>query len=107
MDMDDVPTETAPSSLWPLASSPERARWAAQAIERYRHMAPIIMSRAAAWPAPTAPFLPQARTSRGRSTRRSKPEVRADLERRELDVHPVVMDYLARGRAAEEALHGR
>jgi hypothetical protein len=46
--------------LSPLASSPERARWAAQAVERYLHMARIIMTRAAAWPATEAPFPPQA-----------------------------------------------
>lgn len=60
MDMDDVPTEKAPSSVWPLATGPERARWAAQAVERYRHMAWIIMTHAAAWPAPKDPFPPQA-----------------------------------------------
>ena len=49
----------ADGALWPLASSPERARWAAQAVERYLHMARIIMSRAAAWPGPEAPFSPQ------------------------------------------------
>lgn len=51
--------ETTDGVLWPLASSPERARWAAQAVERYLHMAQIIMSRAAAWPGPEATFLPQ------------------------------------------------
>jgi hypothetical protein len=27
--------DLADGVLWPLASSPERARWAAQAVERY------------------------------------------------------------------------
>ena len=52
---------TADEILWPLASSPEMARWAAQAVERHnRHMALIIMSRAATWPGREAPFPPQA-----------------------------------------------
>jgi len=50
----------ADEGLWRLASGPERARWAAQAVERYLHMARIIMTRAAAWPAPEAPFPPHA-----------------------------------------------
>jgi len=60
MDMDDIRANRSPASLWPLASSPERARWAAQAVERYLHMVRIIMSRAAGWLAPEAPFPPQA-----------------------------------------------
>jgi hypothetical protein len=51
------PTDDVP---WPLASSPERARWATQAVERYLHMARIIMSRAATWPGPEVAFPPQA-----------------------------------------------
>jgi hypothetical protein len=42
--------------MWPLASRPERARWATQAAERYLHLARIIMTRAAAWPVAEAPF---------------------------------------------------
>jgi hypothetical protein len=50
----------ADEARWPLASSPERARWAAQAVERYLHMARMIMTRAAAWPAGQGPFSAQA-----------------------------------------------
>jgi len=46
--------------LWPHATGAARARWAAQAVERYLHMARIILTRAAAWPAPKAPLPPQA-----------------------------------------------
>jgi hypothetical protein len=56
MEKDDVPTETAPSSIWPRATEAARARWATQAVERYLHMARIIMTRAAAWPAGEGPF---------------------------------------------------
>ena len=52
--------EGANNVLWPLASSPDRARWAALAVERYLRIALIIMARAATWPAPEAPFPPQA-----------------------------------------------
>ena len=51
---------TADEVLWPFASSPERARWATQAVERYLHVARIIMSCAATWPGPETPFPPQA-----------------------------------------------
>jgi hypothetical protein len=51
---------TPDGMMWPLASSPERARWATHAVERYRHMARIIMTRAAAGPEPETPFLPPA-----------------------------------------------
>ena len=56
MDKDDVPTETAPSSIWPHATGAVRARWAAQAVERYPHMARIVMTRVAAWQAGERPF---------------------------------------------------
>ena len=46
--------------LWPLASSPERARWAVKAVERYLHMARSIMTHVAAWAGPEAPFPQQA-----------------------------------------------
>jgi hypothetical protein len=46
--------------MWPLATSPERTRWAAQAVERYLHMARIIMTRVAPAPKRETPFLPQA-----------------------------------------------
>jgi hypothetical protein len=47
--------------MWPLVSSPARARWAAQAVERYLHMVRIVMTRVAAWPAAERPFPAQAR----------------------------------------------
>ncbi len=43
----------------PSPRARKRARWAAQAVERYLHMARIILSRAAAWAGPEAPFSPQ------------------------------------------------
>jgi hypothetical protein len=46
--------------IWPLASSPERARWAAKAVERYLHMTRSILTRAAAWPARQAAIPAQA-----------------------------------------------
>jgi len=49
---------TADDVLWPLAASPERARWAAQATERYLVL--IIMARAETWPAGETPFPPEA-----------------------------------------------
>jgi hypothetical protein len=42
--------------IWPLATSAERARWAAQAVERYLHMPRTIMTGVAAWPAGERPF---------------------------------------------------
>jgi hypothetical protein len=40
--------------LWPLASRPERGRWAAQAVERDLHMARIILFRAEPYQGPEA-----------------------------------------------------
>jgi hypothetical protein len=42
--------------LWPLGTEAAGAHWATQAVERYLHMARIIMLRAAARPAAEAPF---------------------------------------------------
>lgn len=39
--------ESADGTIWPLASSSERARWAAQAVKDYQHMARIIITRVA------------------------------------------------------------
>jgi hypothetical protein len=58
--MDDPPIKDAVPPLWPLAAGSNRTRWAAQAIERYLHMARIIMTRAATWPAGETPFPPEA-----------------------------------------------
>lgn len=63
--------ERAAGMIWPLASRPQRARWVTQAVERYLHIAWIIMSRPAAWPAAKAPFQRPPSTSRGSSTRGS------------------------------------
>ena len=52
--------EPADRVMWPLATSPERARWAAQAVERYLHMPRTIMTRVAAWSAGERPFPAQA-----------------------------------------------
>jgi hypothetical protein len=60
MDTDDVPTETAPSSIWPHATGAARARWATQAVEPNLHMAWTIMTRAVTRAASEAPFPPQA-----------------------------------------------
>jgi hypothetical protein len=46
--------------LWPLASSPERARWAVKAVERYLHMARVTMTQPAVLPRPRAAFPAQA-----------------------------------------------
>lgn len=35
----------ADEGLWPLATGPDRTGWAAEAIERYLHMARIMMTR--------------------------------------------------------------
>jgi hypothetical protein len=58
--------------LWPTASSPERARWATQAVERHRHMARLIRTRAAARPAGEAPFPAQALDRARRTDERSR-----------------------------------
>jgi hypothetical protein len=46
----------ADGGLWPLATGPGRTRWAAQAIDRYQHMAMLILARAATWPEAESPF---------------------------------------------------
>ena len=46
--------------LWSIASSPERARWAAQTVERHLHMVRTITTRAAAWPTRQAAIPAQA-----------------------------------------------
>ncbi|MGH7399172.1 MAG: hypothetical protein ACRELW_16705 [Candidatus Rokuibacteriota bacterium] len=51
---------TADEVLWPHASSPARTCWAAQSVERFVHMAWIILSRAAAFPGLEGPPPPQA-----------------------------------------------
>jgi hypothetical protein len=62
----------ADEGLWPLATGPDRTGWTAEAIERYLHMARIMMTPAATWPAPEGPLPaagPGARAAALRSDR--------------------------------------
>jgi hypothetical protein len=63
---------TADEGLWPRATEAARARWAAQAVEPYLHMARIIMSRAAAGPAGETPFPRASPRPRAAALRRDR-----------------------------------
>ena len=43
--------DPADAALWPLATGPDRTRWAAQAVELYLRLVRILITRAATWPA--------------------------------------------------------
>lgn len=42
--------EPTDAALWPLATGPDRTRWAAQALELYLRLVRIIITRAATPP---------------------------------------------------------
>jgi hypothetical protein len=52
--------DLADGVLWPLATDPDRPRWAAQACELYLHLARLIIARAAAWPGAGHPLAAEA-----------------------------------------------
>jgi hypothetical protein len=72
---------TADEGLWPRATEAARARWAAQAVEPYLHMARIIMSRAAAGPAGETPFPRASPRPRAAALRRDRTPSRDALGR--------------------------
>lgn len=61
--------------LWPLATGPDRARWAAHALELYLRLARLILTRATSWPAAEQPVAAEALARTwSRFTRRSPAE---------------------------------